>query len=180
MKAVVSQDFFTQGTRQGIPCVTVDFINVDTAKEVELNDIVSEVMEFRGKIEYVQVKAILKNTSDAIEFIRVIVETNFRVVVDTDTTDDVTFFVYNKRVNFSVNFIQPDAPDNHFNHASLNALREGDEIVVESKDKTVIDFAVKALKEKCFTRPELVFKIPKANNQLVMAKKFTCTIRVIN
>lgn len=179
MKAIVSQDFFSQGIRHGVPCVTVDFNDV-SGKDMELNDIVTEIMEFRGKVDYVQVKAVLKNITDAISLIRVISETNFRVVVETNTTDDISFFISNKRVQFSMLFVQPDTAENHFCHTSLNALREWDEILIDSKDKAVIDFAVKALREKCFTRPTLVFKIPKTTNQLVMSKKFTCAIRVIN
>ena len=177
MKASVSQSFIPFGLLQGVPCVLVTYEEAE--ESVTNNEVMSSIMEYRGKVEYVVIDTILKLNPDAIQLIRIITETGMKVLLKSNTTDEVNYFAYNKRVNFSLKFIQPDSKENNLNHASLNALREGDEIYIETDDKAVLEFAMKVLKDKMFTRPELTFIVPEELISTVMKLKYTCRVRVI-
>lgn len=177
MQATISQSFIQFGGLQGVPCVLVTYEESDG--KVTNNEIMTAIMEYRGKIEYVVIDTVLKLNPEAIQLIRVITETGMRVLLKSNTTDDVNFFAYNKRVNFSLKFVQPDSKENSLNHSSLNALREGDEIYVDTEDKAVLEFAMKVLKDKMFTRPELTFIVPEELISTVMKLKYTCRVRVI-
>lgn len=179
MQATVVQSFIPFGGLQGVPCVLVTYDD-SVEGEVSNNEVMSSIMEYRGKVEYVVIDTVLKKNSEAIRLIRVITETGMKVVLKSNTTDDVNYFAYNKRVNFSLKFIQPDSKENNLNHASLNALREGDEIYIDTDDKAVLEFAMKVLKDKMFTRPELTFIVPDELIPTVMKLKYTCRVRVIS
>lgn len=178
MQATITQSFIQFGGLQGVPCVYVSYEESDVA--MTNNEIMSAIMEYRGKVEYVVIDTVLKNNADAIQLVRIITETGMKVLLKSNTTDDVNYFAYNKRVNFSLKFVQPDSKENNLNHSSLNALREGDEIYVETDDKAVLEFAMKVLKDKMFTRPELTFIIPEELVSTVMKLKYTCRVRVIS
>lgn len=98
----------------------------------------------------------------------------------SDTSDDASSLVYIKSISFSLEFAFPTDETKSMNHQSLNSLREGDEIVVATADKASLEFAIKALREKIFTRPDIVFLVPEELNSTIMKNKYTCTVRVIN
>lgn len=177
MKATISQGFFLKGQRQGIPCVKV--VASEKAKDRTVNEIIQEVMEYRGKVTYVAVATNLKETPEAIELIRTLSQTNFKVVVHSDTTDDVSFFASSRSINFSLEFVPPNAENSNLNHASVNAMREGDELVIATEDKTFLSYAINVVKEKVIIRPDVVFVIPEELSSLVMKNKFPCVVRII-
>lgn len=178
MQVSITQSFCSKGQRQWVPCVNI--IKDEDAKKMTLNEVVSEVLEYKGQVSLVWIRAKLKDDQEMVQLIRVLAEGGLQIVVYTDSADDITSFAKFKNIHFSVEFLIPNEEAKNISHVSLNTLREFDEIVVSTEEKEGLEFCIKALKAKLFTRPEIVFLVPEEMNSLVMKNKFTCGIRVIN
>lgn len=178
MKVTIQQGFCPKQYRIGTPCINI--LASWKATDKTTNEIISEVLEYRGKIDTICIAANLATDGEVVALIWVLAQTAFKIIIVTTTSDDISSLTFMKNLTFVMYMLMPSSESAGLNHTSINAMRDGDIIIVETEATEELDYAIKAIKWKILTRPEVTFLIPENLNSQVMKNKFTCNIRVIN
>ena len=155
MKAIVMETIIPAWYDKGRVALIV---NTTAWKETKIEDIIEKVISYENRLIYF-ILNIQENTRVK-ELAEILVGRWKRVVVMTDSLDDISPLRMTRWLNFVIQTVAPNSKSNQINFQTFGLLNEWDSIYFSAKNETDLAEIKEFIASKSLIRPTIVISIP--------------------